>query len=101
MQHDRLDVVIRGRGRKSLAALAAEVGLPARYAADLSRIARGLHVKPDRRREIGRAFGTEPPPRTVQRLTVPKHLRPLVDAARQAGRSTEDILLRGLQEGER
>ena len=99
-QHDRLDVAIRIRAENgTLAGICAAHGLPAKYAADLSRIARGLHVKPERYRMIGRALGVIDPPRNPIRLTVPDDLADAVQAARAQGRSTRDILTRGLGNG--
>lgn len=71
MARVRLDLAIEEEAKNgTLAAVCEAHGLPAKYAADLSRIRRGEHVRPERYRAIGRALGVIPPARKVRRVTL-------------------------------
>ena len=84
------------KGHKTLRTVAAELGLPESSIGLMSKMLRGHLVSPDSERMIGRALGVIDPPRNPIRLTVPDDLADAVQAARAQGRSTRDILTRGL-----
>ena len=89
----------RYKGRKSLRTVAAELGLPESSIGLMSKILNGKPVSRASEKEIGRALGVINPPRNPIRLTVPDDLADAVQAARQQGRSTRDILTKGLGNG--
>lgn len=75
------------------------MGLPESKHAIITKILNGRPVSRASEIEIGRALGVLPPARNPIRLTVPDDLADAVQAARAKGRSTRDILQRGLGNG--
>ena len=76
MTRVRLDLVIAEKAKSGTLAEVCEAhGLPAWYAADLSRIRRGQSVTAERYRRIARALGVIPPPRKLERVAPSKEHR--------------------------
>lgn len=95
MRHVRLDLAIAEKAQNgTLAEICEAHGLPAKYAADLSRIRRGLSVTAEKYRRIGRALGLVDPPRNPPRWTVAPELD---TRARATGRSRREIIEAGIK----
>ena len=87
------------KGTQSLRDFAAAMGWPQSSIGIMSKVLRGQPILPETDRWLGRALGVLPPARNPIRLTVPDDLADAVQAARQQGRSTRDILTKGLGNG--
>ena len=91
--------LLKRKGAMSYRELAQALCLPENAIGILSKILRGKRIGADSERMIGRALGIISPPRNPIRLTVPDDMADAVQAERAKGRSTRDILTRGLGNG--